>query len=132
MGEHWFIMTELAAAAFTAVMLLVVAAVQYFNRRLMVSNRKLISEISDAVNKREPDNPKLYDAVRIAQRTTVENHDRLDELVAWKKQYEGGPLDTAEKVQGFVKSTTSRLDEITRRLDELTSRLDEPEEGKRQ
>ena len=71
-------------------------------------------EINDAVNhrheKRGADAPKLYDLA-------WENHRKVDELVEWKRTYQGGPLDDGNKVVEFVDRTERRLSTIEGALD---------------
>ena len=66
-------------------------------------------EINDAVNhrheKRGADAPKLYDLA-------WENHRKVDELIEWKRTYQGGPLDDGNKVVDFVESTERRLSKL--------------------
>lgn len=66
-------------------------------------------EINDAVNhkhdKAGPGAAKLYDLM-------WENHQKADELIQWKRSYDGGPLDHGAKVVEFVETTTDRLKAI--------------------
>ena len=73
-------------------------------------------EINDAVNhrheKRGADAPKLYDMM-------WENHQKADELIQWKRSYDGGPLDHGCKVVEFVEETEHRLDAAESRIESL-------------
>ena len=70
-------------------------------------------EINDAVNhrheKRGEGAPKMYDLV-------WENHQKADELLDWKRSYEGGPLDHGAKVKDFVDGVHERLEKIEDKL----------------
>ncbi len=65
-------------------------------------------QINDAVNHRHekagPDAPKLYDAVIHLHERTDHIDEKADELIQWKRGYDGGPLDHGEKVLDFVES----------------------------
>lgn len=72
-------------------------------------NHRHAREINDAVNHRHdkvgPGAPKLYDLM-------WENHQKADELIQWKRSYDGGPLDHGAKAVEFVVTTTERLESI--------------------
>jgi len=52
---------------------------------------------NDAVNHRhESGTPRLYDLA-------VRNDERTKELIEWKRGYDGGPLDSGDKVEDFVR-----------------------------
>ena len=58
--------------------------------------KKEAAQANDAVNHRHVDGtPRLYDLA-------LRNDERTDELIEWKRSYEGGPLDTGEKVENFM------------------------------
>ena len=53
-------------------------------------------QANDAVNHRHrTGTPRLYDLM-------IRTDERVDELIEWKKSYEGGPLDSGKKVCEFV------------------------------
>ena len=66
-------------------------------------------QVNDAVNhrheKRGEGALKLYDLV-------WENHEKSDELIQWKRGYEGGPMDNGRKVVQIVEETNQRLKEL--------------------
>lgn len=78
-------------------------------------SKEEISQINDAVNhrhdKKGQDAPKLYDMM-------WENHLKADELIQWKRGYDGGPLDDGTKVQEFFDETNDRLGKIENKLTE--------------
>ena len=54
------------------------------------------SQANDAVNHRHAvGTPRLYDLA-------LRNDERTDELIEWKRGYDGGPLDDGQKVEQFV------------------------------
>lgn len=70
------------------------------------------SEVSDAVNHRhQTGTPRLYDLA-------LENHAKVDELVEWKRGYDGGPLDSGDKVDEFTTDVLCRLDNLERACDD--------------
>jgi len=53
------------------------------------------TQANDAVNHRhETGTPRLYDLA-------LENRQSVNELIDWKRGYDGGPLDDGQKVQRF-------------------------------
>jgi len=73
---------------------------------------KVLTEVNDAVNhkheKRGPDAMKMYDLV-------WETHEKVDEVIQWKRSYDGGPLDMGHKVVNFV----DRMEESCKKIEEL-------------
>ena len=53
------------------------------------------ADANQAVNNRRPHEPKIYDLVLDTYKTTLE-------IQGWKEGYNGGPLDTGDKVVAFV------------------------------
>ncbi len=94
--------------------------------------RQSTDTINDAVNHRrlraDKDGkvpPKLYDAVLHLHEKTDNLHQKADklnkktdEIITWKSGYEGTPLDSGEKVSGFV----DKVNKITDRLETLEQR----------
>jgi len=83
-------------------------------------------QINDAVNhrhERSPDALKLYDLALENHSSTNRLQHQANELIEWKRSYEGGPLDTGSKVGNFVEIVEEHMDETKERLDKL-------EEGK--
>jgi hypothetical protein len=75
-----------------ALTLLVVTMSAIFAKRASMQ----AAEANDAVNHRHADgSPRLYDLA-------IRNDQRLDELLEWKRGYDGGPLDTGQKVTDFM------------------------------
>lgn len=73
-------------------------------------------QINDAVNHRHikagPDAPKLYDAVIHLHERTNHIDMKADELIEWKRGYDGGPLAHGEKVLDFVKSVNDLKSQV--------------------
>ena len=71
-------------------------------------------QVNDAVNhrheKRGEGAMKLYDLA-------WENHKATDELISWKRSYEGGPLDKGDKVREFCQQTEERLKQIETKME---------------
>jgi len=72
-------------------------------------------EINDAVNHRhiktgDPNAPKLFDLV-------WENHQKADELIQWKRSYDGGPLDTGAKASQWVTDISQQIADIKEQID---------------
>ena len=58
--------------------------------------KKHAKQANDAVNRRHvTGTPRIYDMV-------LDLHTQAAELVQWKRSYDGGPLDSGEKVERFV------------------------------
>ena len=81
--------------------------------------------INDAVNHRHQRTdkhgnlpPKLYDAVLHLHEKTDSINEKTDEILIWKKGYDGGPLDAGHKVEAFV----DKVDKITEKLNKLDTR----------
>ena len=93
--------------------------------------RGSIDDINDAVNhrhRRGQDAPKLYDAVlHLHERVNVVN-DKAEELVEWKRGYEGGPLDNGTKVDEFFAKTNQSLTELHGAVERINKSC--PEGGK--
>lgn len=98
---------------------IVTAILSYINNIRSKNSKKIIDEINDAVNrrheKRGPSAPKLYDLI-------WENHQKADELIQWKRGYDGGPLDNGQKAEDFYQETTSRLSAIEQSIKEINFR----------
>lgn len=65
---------------------------------------------NSAVNRNDKDSPRIYDLML--------------ELIAWKRGYDGGPLDTGSKVDKFVGETNTRLEAIEKLCDQCPMRED--------
>lgn len=80
-----------------------------------VTSKRVLNEVNDAVNhrheKRGDGAPKMYDLL-------WETHEKSNELIEWKRTYDGGPLSTGLKVVEFVDTVFDRLDA----LEEKTAR----------
>lgn len=105
---------EMIQIALSALISLIGAATAWIALRA----KKAAEEANDAVNHRhkkvaakgvevsEVAPPlKLYDLA-------WENHQKVDELIQWKRGYDGGPLDSGTKVEEFVEKTNSRLQAV--------------------
>ena len=63
-------------------------------------------QANEAVNQVHQQNtPRIYDLV-------LDLHAQGDELVAWKRTYDGGPLDSGPKVVAFVNRVDTELRDI--------------------
>jgi len=78
-------------------------------------------QINDAVNHRHekagPNAPKLYDAIISLHEHGERMDKKADELLEWKRTYDGGPLDTGHKVIEFVdsvKALKENVDSLTK------------------
>jgi hypothetical protein len=74
-----------------------------------VTSKRVLNEVNDAVNhrheKRGDGAPKMYDLL-------WETHEKTDELIEWKRTYDGGPLSTGLKVVNFVSAVNDRLERL--------------------
>lgn len=112
--------TEVVIAAITSTLGLIgvvfTAIISMMNGAASKKLKKIMNEINDAVNhrhdKKGPDAPKLYDLI-------WENHEKADELIQWKRSYDGGPLDNGIKVMEFFEETNSRLNTIETKITDL-------------
>ncbi len=73
-------------------------------------------EINDAVNHRhaktgDPNTPKLFDLV-------WENHQKADELIQWKRSYDGGPLDTGVKAHQWVNDISQQIEDLQEQIEQ--------------
>ncbi len=92
--------------------------------------------INDAVNHRHlkandkgelP--PKLYDAVLHLHERTDNIDEKADEILLWKRSYDGGPLDAGSKVVEFVKSVDALKDRMDRLHGECKKGTDDGRTG---
>lgn len=81
-----------------------------------------VEQVNDAVNHRHtkggPGAPKLYDAILHLHEKTDRVEGKADELIEWKRGYDGGPLDTGMKVCDFV----DHVNELKAKIDSLEIR----------
>lgn len=60
-------------------------------------------QVNDSVNHRhETGTPRIYDLMISVNKTTERTEARVDELIEWKRTYDGGPLADGLKVREFV------------------------------
>jgi len=108
-AEHIVAIATLCGVVFSAIMATLAA---YFQAKA----KKDLAEVNDAVNHRvekHGDNAlKLYDLV-------WENHERNNELIEWKRGYDGGPLDKGDKVVAFVEATEKKFEQHQENFDKL-------------
>lgn len=74
--------------------------------------------IEDSVNHRhlQPQGtPRLYDAIIELHQHSHRMDEKTDELLEWKRTYDGGPLDGGAKVTAFVES----VDELKLQVQKL-------------
>ncbi len=79
-------------------------------------------QINDAVNHRHERGPealKLYDLALENRSSANRLQHQAEELLVWKRSYEGGPLDTGAKADDFVEIVGAHMDETKERLDKL-------------
>jgi len=76
--------------------------------------RKEAKQANEAVNNvdRIAGQPRIYDMV-------FDLHMQGKELVTWKRSYDGGPLDSGEKVEAFVTRIDADLCELHKDLKAL-------------
>ena len=75
--------------------------------------KKHAKQANDAVNRRHlTGTPRIYDMV-------LDLHQKGEELLRWKRTYDGGPLDSGLKVKAFVERVDSELGEIRREVHEV-------------
>lgn len=108
MSEN-LIHVDLFVAVLALFGVLITAGVSLLTAILQHRTKKDVAEINDAVNhrheKRGDGALKLYDLV-------WENHQKADELIDWKRSYEGGPMDNGAKVVEFVETITERIEKL--------------------
>lgn len=102
---------DFVVAVLALIGVLITAGVSIVTVVLQHKSKRSIEDINDAVNhrheKRGEGAMKLYDLV-------WENHKKADELIDWKRGYEGGPLDNGQKVCDFVDTITERVEKLER------------------
>ena len=96
---------------FTGLVSIIVSVIAgYFAWRAARDSRQVNDAVNHRHEKRGDGALKLYDL-------SWENHQKIDELVEWKRGYEGaGLLDTGKKVVEYTDHINTRLDT----LEELT------------
>ena len=114
-AEHLIVTFTVLAGVLTTAMLSLLTA--YFQWRA----KKDISEVNDAVNHRHVKAGdgalKLYDLV-------WENHQRANELIEWKRGYDGGSFSEPAKVEKFVDQTSDFQKHTTQEIKRLHSKVD--------
>ena len=116
-----------------AVGLSVAAAFSAYSAWHSKQAKSIGDQINDAVNHRhlkdkdENGNmpPKLYDAVLHLHRRSDQIDQKADELLEWKRTYDGGDLDSGEKVARFVESVTA----LKEHVDKLTKNCEGDGDG---
>lgn len=89
-----------------------------------ISNRMraAVDEVNDAVNHRHKKAgegaPKLYDAILHLHEKTDTVSEKTDELISWKRGYDGGSLDSGRKVEDFV----GKVEQLNKQLEDLQKR----------
>lgn len=110
--------------------LLVIACLNNYHTRKYGKHAKNTDE---AVNQTAPGEPRLYKLAFEGKELALENKEsslennkklqevkgELDEVVAWKEGYDGGPLDKGDKVVDFVKEYKKDREEIKKSLEEI-------------
>jgi hypothetical protein len=80
----------------------------YFSGRA----RREASQANKAVNNAQNGQPRIYDMI-------FELHAQGRELIDWKRTYDGGPLDSGQKVTAFVERVDGELETIRRDVHEI-------------
>ena len=114
-AEHLIItFTVLLGVLTTAILSLLTAYFQW-------KAKKDIADVNDAVNHRHVKAGdgalKLYDLV-------WENHQRSNELIEWKRGYDGGSFSEPAKVEQFVNQTSAFQMHATDELKKLNEKVD--------
>ena len=80
---------------------------------------KGVNSVNDAVNHRhlraDKDGntpPKLYDAILHLHEKTDQIDNKADEILLWKRGYDGGPLDNGTKVERFIEGYKHLAEEV--------------------
>jgi hypothetical protein len=113
-AEHIIItFTVLLGVVTTAILSLLTAYFQW-------KAKKDISQVNDAVNHRHEKGHgalKLYDLV-------WENHTRSNELIEWKRGYDGGSFSEPAKVEKFVQAASDFQQHTTDEIQKLHNKVD--------
>ena len=114
-AEHIIItFTVLLGVLTTAILSLLTAYFQW-------KAKKDIADVNDAVNHRHVKAGdgalKLYDLV-------WENHQRANELIEWKRGYDGGSFSEPSKVEKFVREASDFQQHTTDELQRLHNKVD--------
>lgn len=85
-----------------------------------------VTQVNDAVNhthERGDDALKLYDIALENHQSVREIQNDIKVLTEWKSGYDGGPLDTGEKVKDWCESCDKKFTTIDEKLDHVVSEL---------
>jgi hypothetical protein len=107
------IMLDLQFNTSTVVALITLAGT-LFTAIVALASAVWASQANKAVNNRGTGEPIIYDMVK-------ETRDKVVVMENWKHDYEGGSLDTGEKVEKFV----SKVDKIAERCGDVNDKLED-------
>ena len=96
-----------------------VAAVSIVIRRAVGKVGEGVDSVNASVNNRKNGEPGLYEMMAHVYQSVDHVRDRVEELVSWKRTYDGGPLDNGAKAEDFVRTVDRKFAEIHARLEEL-------------